>query len=106
MRKRQKFVLTAVALSIGVWFVQSASLDWKYGLIALLVVLNWVLAIWSLREGLSGVEWLTVTIPPPLFTAAVGLFYILLPQALWAKVLIVGLFGIGQYALLLTANIF
>lgn len=106
MRKRQKFVLTSVLLSVGVLFVQSTPIEWRYLLVGLLTILTWVLSVWSLKEGLSGVEWITVTLPPTLFTAAVGLFYILLPGEWWAKLLIVTLFGIGQYALLLSANIF
>lgn len=107
MRKRQKFVLTALVLSMGLGIVQLASgLELRYALIAVLFVLTWALSAWSLREGLSGVEWLTVLIPMTLFTAAVGFFYILLPEHWLAKIAVIGLFGIGQYALLLTGNIF
>jgi hypothetical protein len=106
MRKRQKLVLTAVLLSIGLVAVQSAPLEWRYLLIALLSGVSWLLSAWALREGLLGVEWLTVPLPMALFSAAVGLFYILLPESVWAKLMIFVLFGIGQYALLLTANIF
>ncbi|HJZ05914.1 hypothetical protein A2634_01605 [Candidatus Amesbacteria bacterium RIFCSPHIGHO2_01_FULL_48_32] len=106
MRKRQKFVLTSVLLSVGVLAVQYAPLEWRYWLVFGLAAVSWALSAWSLREGLTGVEWLVVTMPPVLFTGAVGLFYILLPQAWWAKLLVVFLFGVGEYALLLTANIF
>lgn len=78
----------------------------RYPLIGIMSAAAWVLAAWSLREGLNGIEWLTVTLPSVSFTAAVGLFYILLPQAWWARILIAGIFGIGEYALLLTANIY
>ncbi|OGC91865.1 hypothetical protein A2899_00450 [Candidatus Amesbacteria bacterium RIFCSPLOWO2_01_FULL_49_25] len=106
MRKRQKFVLTAVVVAGGVLGVQSLNLGWRYLAVGLLAVLSWVLSAWSLREGLSGWEWLTVLVPPAVFTAAVGLFYILLPQSWWAKLLVGFLIGIGEYAVLLTANIF
>lgn len=106
MRKRQKFVVTALVLALGVGAVQTAGLELKYWLIAFLGIMTWVLAAWSLREGLTGVEWGVVTLPPVLFTAATSLFFILLPAAWWARLLIVALYGIGQYALLLSANIF
>ncbi len=93
-------------LCAGLLGAQTASLEWRYWLVGGLTVFSWLLSAWSLREGLAGVEWLTALMPPVLFTAAVGLFYILLPQAWWAKVMIVFLFGVGQYALLLSANIF
>ncbi|MEK7091348.1 MAG: hypothetical protein AAB887_02470 [Patescibacteria group bacterium] len=108
MRKRQKFVLTALTLAAGLWGIHAlpVPLEWRYWLIALLVGVAAVGSGWALREGLSGVEWLTVVLPPTLFTAGVGLFYILLPTHWLARLAVVGLFGIGQYALLLTANIF
>lgn len=106
MRKRQKLVLTACLLSGGLIVVQSTPLEWKYVFIAILTALTWILSGWSLKEGLAGVEWLTVLIPPALFTASIGLFYILLPESIWARLAIVALFGVGQYALLLSANIF
>jgi hypothetical protein len=106
MRKRQKLVLTSVILSIGLLAVQSVSLEIRYALIGFLAGFSWMLSAWALKEGLSGIEWIMVTLPSVLFTAAVGLFYILLPQAWGARLLIAVVFGIGQYALLLTANIF
>lgn len=99
-------VLTAILLGVGIGIMQSVPLDWKYAAAAMLSGLSWVLAAWSLKEGLNGIEWLTVTLPSVLFTAAVGLFYVLLPQSWLARAIIIALFGIGQYALLLTANIF
>jgi hypothetical protein len=106
MRKRQKLVLTAFALALGLLAVQSVGLEIRYPLIGFLAGISWLLSAWALKEGLVGVEWLTVTLPSVLFTASVGLFYILLPQAWWARLGIALVFGIGQYALLLTANIF
>ena len=82
------------------------NLELRYPLIGVAGIIAYLLGVWSLREGLSGIEWLTVVLPSVFFTLAVGLFYILLPQAWWARGLIALLFGIGQYALLLTANIF
>lgn len=107
MRKRQKFVLTAILLSIGIGAIQFVpALELRYAFIGLLFVLTWILSAWSLREGLAGLEWLTVLVPMTLFTAGVGFFYILLPEHWAAKLAVIGLFGIGQYALLLTSNIF
>lgn len=106
MRKRQKMVISASLLTLGLVVVQSLPLDFKYIGSLVLALLTWVLSGWSLKEGLSGVEWLTVLLPLGLFTASVGFFYVLLPPAWWAQVLIDVLFGIGMYILLLTANIF
>ncbi len=99
-------VITALVLSVGLLLVQSMGLELRYILIAGMALLSWVLSAWSLREGLSGIEWLTVPLPASLFTASVGLFYILLPQEWWARAVIALVFAVGQYALLLTGNIF
>jgi hypothetical protein len=106
MRKRQKFVLTAVLLSLGLWWSQTTSLDIRFWAILGLMMVTWVLSVWSLYEGLSGVEWLIVPMPTSLFSLAVGMFYILLPSHWLAKTIIYVLFAVGQYALLLSANIF
>jgi hypothetical protein len=106
MRKRQKMVVTAFSLAGMLILVQSAGLEIRYLLIGLLCAVSWLLSAWSLREGLKGAEWLMVTLPAVMFTAGVGLFYFLLPQQWWAQVVVAGIFGVGQYALLLSANIF
>lgn len=106
MRKRQKLVLSSLVLAVSLVGVQSVSLEIRYPLIALISLMSWFLAAWSLKEGLVGLEWLTVTLPSVMFTASVGLFYILLPQAWWARAIFAVVFAVGEYALLLTANIF
>jgi hypothetical protein len=106
MRKRQKLVISAIVSSIGLGVVLVAPIEWKYGLIALLFGLSWLLTAWALRDSLSGVEWLMVTPPPVLFTVSVAMFYFLLSQSWTARLATILLYGIGQYALLLTANIF
>jgi hypothetical protein len=106
MRKRQKFVFTSILLTIGMGLSQLPSLEWRYGATALLAAVSWVLSAWSLREGLVGIEWVTVVLPQTIFTTAMGLFFILLPDAWWWRLAIILLFGVGQYVLLLTANIY
>ncbi len=106
MRKRQKFVLTSLLLAGSLAAIQATTIEVRYMLLLLLCLVTWVLSAWSLREGLEGIEWLTVLLPQTLFTAGVGFFFILLPGNWIAKILVVGLFAVGQYASLLTANIF
>ena len=106
MRKRQKFVLTAILLTGAIAAIQLLSLEYRYGLIVFLTLVSWVLSGWSLKEGLSGVEWGMVPLPLVLYTAGIGFFFILLPAHWLWRSLVLLLFGVGQYALLLTANIF
>lgn len=104
--KRQKFIISAALLSIGLLAIQLANISWRYQAIFGLTFLTYLLSVWSLREGISGIEWLTVLILPTLFTAGVGLFYFLLPSGWLARLPVAALYGLGLYALLLTENIF
>jgi hypothetical protein len=106
VNKRQKFILSSVVLSIGLMFVQLAVFEWRYLAITLLSLLAAGFTLWSLREALGGIRYLTAIILPALFTAGVGLFYFLLPNTWLAVLPIALLYGFGFYALLLTENIF
>jgi len=104
--KRQKFIISAALLSASLLTIQLTNVSWRYQAIFGLTILTYLLSAWSLREGVSGIEWLTVLILPTLFTAGVGLFYFLLPASWLARLPVAALYGLGLYALLLTENIF
>lgn len=87
-------------------FVQIAAFEWRYLAISSLSFLAAGFTLWSLREALAGIRYLTTIILPALFTAGVGLFYFLLPSTWLAMLPIALLYGFGFYALLLTENIF
>lgn len=104
--KRQKFLISILILSLGLLAIQVANISWRYSAIFGLATLTYLLSAWSLKEGLAGIEWLTVLILPTLFTSSVGLFYFIVPGVWWARLPIVLLYSLGLYALLLTENIF
>ena len=106
MSKRKKFIFTSFFLSIGLLLISVAEISWRYLAIGILTFLTAGLTIWSLREALSGIRWLTTIILPAFFTAAIGLFYFLLPTTWLSRLPIVILYAFGMYALLLTENIF
>ncbi|MEK7154833.1 MAG: hypothetical protein AAB697_01770 [Patescibacteria group bacterium] len=111
MRKRQKFVLTAAILTFGLGWLPKIPLDYQYWYIALTGAVTLVLFLWSLKEGLNGVEWFTLPVLPVLFTVGFELFSILLvvPSGFWQPMVrgvVLAVFGVSQYALLLTTNIF
>jgi hypothetical protein len=85
---------------------QLVPVDWRYPMTAAMSVAAYLLCAFALREDLSGVEWLTLLILPTLFTAAVALFYFLLPVRWLTRVPFVLLYAVGMYALLLTENIY
>lgn len=106
MRRREKFVITATLLSLGLLGIQYVALDFKYLAVAALLVVSYFVSAWALFDDLQAHEWLTVVPFLALYAAAVGLFYFLLPENALSQIVILVLFGVGVYALLLTANIF
>ncbi len=106
MNKRSKMVLTSVLLTLGLWGTQLVDVESRYQAIGLLAGVSYGLSTWALFEDLKGLEWFTVLILPVMYSVAVALFYFLLPERILSRIIIMGLFSIGMYALLLTENIF
>lgn len=106
LRKRQKFVLSAGVLSILMLGIEVSGFQFRSEAIVVLGMISLVLGIWSLREGLLNKASYLSLILPVSFTVAVGFFYLLLPSNWVTLVPVVILFGIGEYALFLTANIY
>lgn len=106
MRRREKFVIISVLLSLALLATQYIPLEWRYfGSLALFVV-SYFSSAWALADDLQAHEWLTITPFPALYASAVSLFYFLLPEMFWSRILIMLIFGVGMYGLLLTSNIF
>ena len=106
MRRREKFVLSAVFLSFGLLALQYVSLEYRYYAVAVLGVVSYLVCAWALSEDLQRIELLMLVPLPTLFTTAVGLFYFLLPSDIVSKIVLLSVFCIGVYANLLTANIY
>jgi len=106
MSKRKKIILTSALLSLSLVFIQTEVVSRRYLAIFGLSLLAYFFSAWTLKEGLNGIEWLTVLSLPVLFTGSVGLFYFLLPSQWLARLPIIILYGLGMYILLLTENIF
>lgn len=106
LTKRQQFILVIAFLTFGLVMTQVVPLDLRYPMVALLSVACYFLCAFSLREDLRGAEWVTLLTLPTLFTAAVALFYFLLPVRWLTRLPVAMLYAIGMYALLLTENIY
>src|SRR5690554_6157654 len=106
MRRREKFVIASVVLSLGLWSLQLIQLEYRYYAVAVFSIITYLVSAWSLAEDLQRFEWATILPFPALYAASVALFYFLLPESVLSRLFSVGLFGVGMYALLLTSNIF
>lgn len=106
LSKRQQFVGVTLVLTTGLLLTQLVSGDLRYPLVILLSLVAYGLSAFAIREDLHGAEWLTLLTLPTLFTAAVALFYFLLPVRWLTRLPVALLYGVGIYALLLTENIY
>jgi hypothetical protein len=106
MRRREKFVITSAFLSFGLLAVQYVPLEWRYIAVGLFTLLTYGLSGWALSNDLQRHELATILPLPSYYSLAVSLFYFLLPETWVSRLVLIGLFAVGMYALLLTANIF
>jgi hypothetical protein len=106
MRRREKFVLAAGLLSLGLLLVQAVGVEWRYLAFGGFMVVTYLVSAWALADDLQAHEWLTILPFPALYAGSVSLFYFLLPSAFLTRVAILALFGGGMYGLFLTSNIF
>ncbi len=106
MRRREKFIVSSFLLSFGLFATQYIPLDFRILGIVLFFFLTYGISAWALLEDLNGIEWFTIIPFPALYAISVALFYFLLPENIWSRIAILVLFGVGMYALYLTANIY
>ena len=106
MRRREKFVIGSVILTLCLLAVQYTSLDVRYIAVALFSIFTYIVSTWALSDDLKMHERLTVVPFPVLYATSVSLFYFLLSDNFLNQLVILILFGVGMYALFLTSNIF
>ena len=107
LTKRQQFVLITLILSLILLLTQLISADAvRYPLVFFLALMTFIGSAFGLREDLQGIEWFTLLVPITMYSAAVSLFYFLLPARWLTRIPVAGLYAIGLYALLLTENIY
>jgi len=104
--KRQQFVVVTGILTGFLMLTQLVPQDFRYPMVGVLSVVSYFSCAFALREDLHGAEWITLLTLPTLFTAAVAVFYFLLPTRWLTRLPIAILYAIGMYALLLTENIY
>lgn len=106
MSKRIRFIITSILLSLGFVGIQLLPDSYRFLSIGVLSLLTILFFIWALWEGLGFDATLLTLILPFSFTVGVGLFWFLLPTSIFTRIPIVIFYGLGIYALCLTANIY
>lgn len=106
MRRRERFVVASIILSLGLFIVQLVDLEFRVWAVVALGFVSYLLSAWALFEDLQPFEWFTVLPFPVFYAISVGFFYFLLPTNFVSRLLVLTIFGVGMYALFLTSNIF
>lgn len=106
LTKRQQFVTVTLLLTMGLLLTQLVAHELRYPMVAFLFGMSFFLSAFAMRDGLKGIEWITLLTLPATFTAAMALFYFLLPVRWLTRIPVVLFYGVGMYALLLTENIY
>ena len=104
--KRQRFVWATLFLTFMLVLTQIVPSDYRYLCVVALSFCAFILSALTLHEDLKGIEWFTLLVLPTLYSAAVALFYFLLPVRWLTRIPIAALYAFGFYALLLTENIY
>lgn len=104
--KRQKFVITVLLLSAGLF--SSEYLFSGYGVLfaGILAVITDIFVFLSLGEDLRENFSFYPLILPFMWSLSFGFFYFLAPARLLTRVVLTTLFAIGMYSVLLSENIF
>jgi len=105
LSKRQRFVISVILLSTGLFFSESYRQFHLY--VSFLLSLLTVLAIWwsnykDIRENRSPM----IFVLPFFFTLSFGLFYFLLGDRILSRLILTTFYAIGLYSLFLSQNIF
>ena len=106
MRRRERFVITAIFLGILLWVIQMVPLNWRYLAIVFFSLITYLTSALAFGRDVRARHWLTFLPLPALYSLSIGAFYFLLPTHFTSMITVLGLFSLGMYALFLTGNIF
>ncbi len=106
INKRQKIVITAALLTIGLLSTQLVDFNLRFRFIVGLGALAYILSLWALWEGINLTKAVVLMILPTFYTLAVASFYFLLPVRWLTRLPVASAFGLTFYLMLLSQNVF
>src|SRR3989344_4923798 len=106
LNKRQKIIITAVILTVGLISTQLVNFDLRFKFMVGLSLVSYFLSLWALLPGLDKTKLVVLMILPTFYTLAVASFYFLLPVRWLTRIPVALFFGLSFYLLLLSQNVF
>ena len=106
INKRQKFILSVIILSLGLFIAELFLGKSGIYIVFALSFLTIFFLYFSLRQDLKDNFTLSVFILPFLYSLSVGLFYLLVPARFLTRIGMTSLYALGLYSLFLSQNIF
>lgn len=106
IEKRRRFIISTILLTVLMIVSTYFSFEEASFFVVPIIVLVYFFTYFSILEGITKKEWLTLFIPPLYFSVVFYLFYFFLPQRWLARAPFAVLYSVSIYALLLTQNIF
>lgn len=104
--KRQKFVVSVLLLSLGVFAAENFFGSWGAYSVILIAVLSNVMFFISMYKDIKNNFTPQILILPFFFSLAFGFFYFLVPARFLTRVAMTSMYAIGLYSLYLSQNIF
>ncbi|MFQ5452032.1 MAG: hypothetical protein ACE5DQ_00540 [Candidatus Paceibacterota bacterium] len=104
--KRKRFIFSTAILTLLVLSITFYSFSEARLFIPIALFAVYVFTFFSILEGITRREWITLFIPPLYFTLVFTLFYFFLPQRWLTRLPFVAIYAISIYAIMLSQNIF
>lgn len=104
--KRQRFIISVIILSLGLYFTEQFFGRGGIYFAFLLALITGLFILWAEHADLKGNFSLQVFILPFIYTLACALFYFLVPARFLTRITMTSLYALGLYSLLLSENIF
>lgn len=106
IHKRKRFIIATFLMSCTFVVSTFLTFDVIVFYIPLVVLAVYAAVYFAILRGISGMEKLTLFIPPVYFSVAFYLFYFFLPQRWLTRLPFIVLYSVVMYAMLLSQNIF
>nr|MBI5455896.1 hypothetical protein [Candidatus Levybacteria bacterium] len=104
--KRQKFILSVISLSLGLFIAEHFLGKSGLYIVFALSIFSAVFLYMTLKKDLEDNFTPQVFILPFLYSLSVGLFYLLVPARLITRIAMTSFYALGLYSLYLSQNIF